>query len=73
MLYDKVKKPQFRQWYVKRIFINKISPSKAARTDLLKLNAFLMTFPPNQKDLILNLRIHKLAESSKNLLTRIMV
>ena len=42
----KVKKPQFRQWYVKYIFGNKISPGMAAGAALSKLNAFLLMFPP---------------------------
>ena len=43
----KVKKPQFRQWYVKDIFGNKIYPGTVARAELSKLAAFLLEFPTN--------------------------
>ena len=73
MLDDKVKKPQFRLWYIKDIFGNKISPGTAAREDLSNIDAFLMMFPLKEIYLIINLTNYKLAESGKKLLTKSMM
>ena len=71
MLDAKVNKPKFRQWYVKYIFGNNIYTGTEAGADLLKINAFLLMFPPNQIELILKLTNHNLSESGKKLLTKI--
>ena len=73
MLDAKVKKPQFRKWYVKEIFGNKIYPGTAAEEDLSKIDKFLLIIPPNQIDLIIKLTNHNLAESGKKLLTKSML
>ena len=73
MLDAKTKKPQFRQWYVKDIFCNKIYHGTESRLYLSKLDAFLMMFPPKQIDLILKLTNHNLAESVKKLITKSML
>ena len=69
----KVKKPQFRKWYVKEIFANKIYPGTAARAELSKFDTFLLMFPLYQIDLIIKLTNHNLTESGKNLLNKIIM
>ena len=73
MLYDKVKKPQFRQWYVKEIFGKNISPGTVVRADLSKIIAFLLMFPPNKIDLIIKLTNYNLVESGEKLFNKSMM